>query len=96
MEFYKENRLDTLYFFRVSIPNGMEFYIWKLGLGESLNSFNSQRDGILRARDQVLQEKRQVSIPNGMEFYFVNSSASAMSSSRFNSQRDGILRGEIG
>ena len=55
---------------RVSIPNGMEFYIFSYGDASPLSSsFNSQRDGILPVGRLVIHPSMTVSIPNGMEFY---------------------------
>ena len=47
----------------------MEFYFWLEILTSARASFNSQRDGILPVRVQVIYTQTLVSIPNGMEFY---------------------------
>ena len=47
MEFYEE-RAFLCSLVNVSIPNGMEFYPYPLIFSRAPNSFNSQRDGILR------------------------------------------------
>ena len=53
----------------VSIPNGMEFYKIFKHEWHASDSFNSQRDGILRFISPPSKTCRIVSIPNGMEFY---------------------------
>ena len=53
----------------VSIPNGMEFYKKGDEMSETMERFNSQRDGILRSRYWCCFWRFGVSIPNGMEFY---------------------------
>ncbi len=75
----------------VSIPNGMEFYSFGLPSMSEINSFNSQRDGILPSTWLLSSLSPFVSIPNGMEFY-VFSPNSLILDACFNSQRDGILR----
>ncbi len=55
--------------FKVSIPNGMEFYLRVDFRALGSNCFNSQRDGILLQEDFIRKGKNAVSIPNGMEFY---------------------------
>ena len=56
-----------------------------------IESFNSQRDGILPPSPICRTLPRRVSIPNGMEFYRFLSVPSFSLYNRFNSQRDGIL-----
>ena len=75
----------------VSIPNGMEFYLYIFVHEPTTNGFNSQRDGILQKSD------RQGGLFD-FEFQFPtgwNSTKNEVLSLRwsdgFNSQRDGIL-----
>ena len=75
----------------VSIPNGMEFYIFMSSSHFCRSSFNSQRDGILLAFWQFLHLSYMVSIPNGMEFYLLIYERIIQHIYCFNSQRDGIL-----
>ena len=77
---------------RVSIPNGMEFYLTAISFFiKPVSRFNSQRDGILLNSAALTAGLAIVSIPNGMEFYSINEAMKALER-RFNSQRDGILR----
>jgi len=48
MEFYEFEKVEDFIAFLVSIPNGMEFYASILSNRRNYDSFNSQRDGILR------------------------------------------------
>ena len=75
---------------RVSIPNGMEFYLIPLKISNSPFCFNSQRDGILLGILKFQLSNILVSIPNGMEFYIFKKETYPHEK-RFNSQRDGIL-----
>ena len=47
MEFYDNKYLPPTLSIRVSIPNGMEFYLKNNFLSRDMSGFNSQRDGIL-------------------------------------------------
>ena len=69
MEFYLNKYLDTNGDDRVSIPNGMEFYIilQKLSLSVNLFQFPTGWNSTLLPLFRVYNFR--VSIPNGMEFY---------------------------
>ena len=71
----------------------MEFYNRLMNNSPSyLQSFNSQRDGILHMwKIEICIFKPFVSIPNGMEFYGSFSAKIHKAKASFNSQRDGIL-----
>ena len=106
-----------VYLLRVSIPNGMEFYLFTIScsslsqrfqfptgwnstasrqaMSANMQSFNSQRDGILRSERLIGWKKaRKVSIPNGMEFYGITE-FEYVDNYCFNSQRDGILQCQV-
>ena len=72
----------------------MEFYGVSTNEGIIAQSFNSQRDGILQNRSDIIKWIFIVSIPNGMEFYFSVDELDGAIKKRFNSQRDRILPGD--
>ena len=70
----------------------MEFYSSRFFGRLYIESFNSQRDGILPNLSALISmELKRVSIPNGMEFYGAVLRIGAGVRQSFNSQRDGIL-----
>ena len=77
---------------RVSIPNGIEFYLDGANfVNKPDKGFNSQRDRILLKLSCVIIHKKDVSIPNGIEFYLLRSVKNGKLLKSFNSQRDRIL-----
>ena len=92
MEFYFRPRLDTPCLPRVSTPNGMEFYSFRRYPKNHLREFQLPTGWNSTLIQHLLRyEIFKVSTPNGMEFYCFGSSRLASQVESFNSQRDGIL-----